>query len=180
MPTKTCEKCGWVLDIRDPTSRCPRCKTKFEAGVCRVCGEIKPYYSEERNVCRDCYLYVIKKPDDDRRLAARRRAVYQEWRDKIAKIPKNYPTLTEAQWLQACAHFDGCACCGSESVDARGYFVPFRDGGRYCDWNIIPMCERCATATRLNGSMFAQGCRPARLVGILNYLEDKLNAASES
>ena len=180
MTTKTCKQCGWVLDVRDPNTRCPICKTRFTEGLCRICGEFLPYYSGDRCVCRDCYLHVTKKPDDDRRLNERRKAVYKEWLAKIARVPKAYPTLTEAQWLAACKHFEGCACCGNDSVDARGYFVPFRDGGRYCDWNIIPMCERCATAARINGSMFATSSRPARLVDIINYLEDKLNAASKN
>lgn len=176
MDTKTCKKCGWVLAIQDPTRFCPICGTKFEIGLCRICGKPAPYYHTS-NACRDCYLHVVKKPDDDVRLAQRRRAVYNEWLGKIARVPKEYPTLTEAQWLDACKYFDGCACCGDDSIDARGYFVPFKDGGRYCDWNIIPMCERCATAARTSGNMFKN--RPKRLVDILNYLEDKLNAASK-
>lgn len=180
MPTKTCSKCGWVMDIRDPTSHCPICHTRFPAGVCSICGEVKPYFRDFGRTCKDCYLHVVKKPDDEQRMNERRRAIYNEWRQKIASIPKNYPTLTEAQWLDACKYFGGCACCGDESIDARGYFVPFRHGGRYCDWNIIPMCERCATAIRIHGNMFATGARPARLVDIINYLEDKLNAASKN
>lgn len=69
---------------------------------------------------------------------------YNEWLKRIAAVPKNYPTLTEEQWMKACRHFNGCAKCGDENIEARGFFISFKNGGRYCDWNIIPLCSRCA------------------------------------
>lgn len=180
MTTKTCEKCGWVLAIQDPTTLCPICHTRFNQGICKVCGKASQFYLKDRSVCRDCFLYVCKKSDDDARLTARRRAVYEEWKAKIASVPTDYPTLSEAQWIEACRYFGGCACCDSERIDARGYFVPFNEGGRYCDWNIVPMCERCATAFRKNGNKFMRRSRPTDFAKVLNYLEDKLNAASKN
>lgn len=107
----------------------------------------------------------------------RRIEVYQDWLEKIRKIPKDYKTLTEEQWLQAVRHFDGCALCGAESIDTRGYFVPFELGGRYCDWNIIPMCSKCATKNKTNYNWFLEAKQPVGLVDIITYLEVKVDAA---
>jgi hypothetical protein len=112
---------------------------------------------------------------------------YNDWKARIAKVPKNYPTLTEDQWMAACRHFGGCAQCGSENIEARGFFVAFKDGGRYCDWNVIPMCDRCAADWKLCPNPF----RAARqrdnagrsfnlrecLTEIVSYLGGKLDVA---
>lgn len=72
----------------------------------------------------------------------------------MRKVPKNYPTLTEDQWLAACRYFDGCARCHSDEIDTRGFFISAKLGGRYCDWNVIPLCEKCANAWDLTISVF--------------------------
>lgn len=51
-------------------------------------------------------------------------------------------------------YFDGCARCHSKDIDARGFFVGAKLGGRYCDWNVIPLCEKCASNWDLEQSMF--------------------------
>ena len=79
---------------------------------------------------------------------------YDAWLEKVKAVPKDYPTLTEAQWLEACRHFDGCARCYSRDIDTRGFFVGAKLGGRYCDWNVIPLCEKCASNWDLEQSMF--------------------------
>ena len=177
MTTKTCNNCGWVLDIRDKRTKCPVCGTRFEYGICRVCGKPVKYYRHDRIVCKLCYDTVIRKPGAMERVYQRRREKFEEWKSKIASIPKDYPSLTEAQWLAAVKHFNGCALCGSEDVDTRGYFIHFSHGGRYCDWNIIPTCEKCAAKTTKPTNPFLN--RPAGLNGIVEYLEEKVNAAIE-
>ena len=112
-------------------------------------------------------------------LVQRRKAVYNEWVEKVKLVPRDYPTLTEEQWMEAVKHFGGCALCGEESIDARSYFVPFKDGGRYCDWNIIPVCSKCALKTRTNYNYFLYE-RPKGLINIISYLEVRLNAALEN
>ena len=178
MSTKTCEKCGWVVDKRDPSGSCPVCGTRFPEGICSICGNYGPYY-HNRNVCKHCYDTVCRK-DADKRVRARRISIYEEWRAKIARVPKDYPTLTEEQWLRAVKHFGRCACCTDDSIDARGYFIKFEDGGRYCDWNIIPMCSECATAARVQPNYFLTTIRPKGLIEIINYLEPLLNKASNT
>ena len=177
MTTKTCNKCGWVLAIQDPNVYCPICHTRFTVGICQVCKQPVEYYRDDRKVCRKCYDTVIRKPDAKARLKARREGVYNELLEKIAHIPKSYPTLSEAQWMQAVKHFNGCALCKSESVDTRGYFIPFNKGGRYCDWNIIPMCEKCAIKPKTNPNYFLNR-RPEGLIDIIKYLEEKIDEAS--
>jgi hypothetical protein len=107
---------------------------------------------------------------------ARRDAIYAEWKSRIAEVPKDYPPLTEEQWMEVVKHFNGCAMCGSEDISTRGYFVPFKEGGRYCDWNIIPLCEKCATTIKYKPNPFKYK-RPKQLMDIVDYLEEKLNAA---
>ncbi len=174
MPTKTCKKCGWVMDLYDPTSRCPICKTKFEQGVCAICGEVKPYYRENRNVCKHCYDTVTRMPKDNLSMYNRRKDFYKEWLGWVSQVPKDYPTLTEEQWLSAVSHFGKCALCHNELIETRGYFVPFDKGGRYCDWNVIPVCFKCATS--MKEEHFSHH-RPEGLDDIVDYLEEKLHAA---
>lgn len=175
MDTKTCKKCGWVLSIKDPKNRCPVCHTRFEKGICKICGQYVDLY-RERDVCKTCYDTVTRKPDANKNVRKRRSKVYDEWLANIAKISKSYPTLTEEQWLEAVKHFNGCALCEEESVDTRGYFIPFKLGGRYCDWNIIPVCDKCATEIRINPNYFLNR-RPEGLTNIINYLGVRIDAA---
>jgi hypothetical protein len=105
---------------------------------------------------------------------------FAKWLGKIKLLPSDYPTLTQEQWLAACRHFGGCAYCGTESIDARAYFIPFKAGGRYCDWNMVPACEKCATRIKELDNPFAYLERAKErkaLQGIIEYLEERLNAA---
>lgn len=175
---KTCSKCGWVLAIQHPLTHCPICRTPFNVGICSVCKKPIEYYRRGRRVCKRCYDTVWRTPRDHMTMMNRREEFYAEWIENISKIPKSYPTLTEEQWLAAVKHFNGCALCKSETVDTRGYFIPFNKGGRYCDWNIIPICDKCATEYRKNPNYFKRN-RPDGLMDIVDYLEEKINGAIE-
>lgn len=183
MTTKTCEKCGWVLAIQDPKLYCPICGTRFKVGICSKCGKPVEYYLHNRCVCRYCYDTVVRKPGAMQRVRQRRRDVYDEWLAKIRQIPKDYPTLTEEQWLAAVKHFNGCALCKEPVVDTRQYFIPFKYGGRYCDWNIIPVCDKCAERTGgykkkvANYNYFLKEPQPIGLMDIVDYLGGKINEA---
>lgn len=175
MATKTCKKCGWVVALQDPSNYCYICGAPFDLRVCNICGE--PYETwAKRNVCKKCYQEVVK-AGDQRALRQRREAVYEEWLRKVRAVPADYPKLTESQWLDAVKHFGHCALCKDESIDARGYFIPFKDGGRYCDWNIVPLCSKCAMAFKSNYNWFVATRRPPGLMDIIDYLEVKLDAA---
>lgn len=83
----------------------------------------------------------------------RRRAAAEEL---LASLPTvtSTKTLTEAEWLETCRYFGGCATCGNSHVESRQYFVPFSAGGRYTVWNVFPMCADCAKHLRLISNPF--------------------------
>lgn len=67
--------------------------------------------------------------------------VWQHW---ISKIPKDYHTLTEEEWEKVVEYFDGkCAFCQLNDFTLRGMFLTANQGGRYCNWNVIPVCDVC-------------------------------------
>lgn len=121
---------------------------------------------------------------------------FKAWKDMIASIPSKSPTLTEEQWLDACKYFGGCAYCGGSSIDARSMFIRFKDGGRYCAWNIIPACERCETSRKVIHNPFLRmdqhisknaGCAAIKynftienLQKIVEYLQSKMEEYNES
>lgn len=181
MGTKTCEKCGWVVDDRTLNNYCPVCKTKFKIGICTTCGRLVTFYRPRQNVCKECYDKYTRKPDATSKYRKKRAARYTTWVEKISHIPKDYPTLTEAQWLAAVKHFNGCAICGAETIDTRQYFIPFKDGGRYCDWNIIPVCTNCAITTaraqKAGLIYFTRFPIPVGLKRTTEYLEERINEA---
>lgn len=175
--TKVCKKCGWVLAYQDPSNICPICKTRFDIGICKNCGGPMDPSTFRLSICRTCYSRSPQKAYHARKLKERRDKVFEEWVEKIKLVPKDYPTLTEEQWLEAVKYFGKCALCEDESVDARAYFIPFQLGGRYCNWNVIPVCEKCVLKIKLNPNYFIQGQRPKGLINTITYLEEKLNEA---
>lgn len=112
------------------------------------------------------------------------------WKEDISKIPTPYTTLTEEQWLEACNHFGGCAYCGRDQIDSRAMFIQFKDGGRYCNWNIIPACEKCETMYKSTDNPFLRmdqkinnrrdsqarkyGLSLTKLARIVDYLHSKM------
>lgn len=190
MNTKTCKNCGWVYPITQPGRKCPICGQVFDIIVCTTCGKPTPFEQLEvgRPTCKACAAAY------DRTVMARKMQFlsdqFDEWLAKINAVPKNYPTLTEEQWLEACLFFDGCARCHSKDIDTRGFFVDATLGGRYCDWNIIPLCEKCASTWNLTKNVFihtlrrdykAHGTEHREcLLQIIKYLGGKLDAAARS
>ena len=191
MPSRVCKKCGWEVDRKSTLRSCPVCSTKYDEGYCAICGAYctgKDYMKYA--YCRDCYNEVYGAPTRTRQykegVEATRNA-FEDWMNKIAKVPTTYPTLTEEQWLEVCRHFGGCAICGDIDISARAFFIPFKDGGRYCDWNIIPMCEACSikwqtfSAVKHMNTPFSNYLQRDNgkqvLKNIQDYLEVKLDAA---
>lgn len=158
MSTRTCKGCGWVYPASQTGNKCRICGTPFDEVVCRVCGKLvsstdrvpgrllcKPCHNKEESVHMKTYLTKLNKGFDEK---------FQDWLALIAQVPKNYHPLTEQEWMRACRFFNGCAQCGNESIDARGFFIKFKDGGRYCDWNIIPLCSKCSADWGLSPNPF--------------------------
>lgn len=193
MNTKTCKRCGWVYPITQPGPRCKICGEPFELIVCRTCGKITDSSGiAKSNLCRKCHSRSIIPygKGNYNRLIGRLEDKLATWLDKVTKVPKNYPTLTEEQWIEACRFFNGCARCSSDDIDARGFFISAKLGGRYCDWNVIPLCERCAkTWDRTNNVFITATFRDwqnkssvyrNQLERIIEYLEVKLVNAIRS
>lgn len=193
MNTKTCKRCGWVYPITQPGTKCKICGEPFEQIVCSVCGKVNDRSGMAKStLCRKCHSRMIVPygKANYRRIVSRLENSLTAWLDKIAKVPKNYPTLTEEQWLEACRFFNGCARCSSEDIDTRGFFISAKLGGRYCNWNVIPLCERCAkTWNRTNNVFITATFRDYQnrnseyrdqLEKIVEYLEVKLDAAIQN
>lgn len=189
MSTKTCKNCGWVYPITQPGRKCIICGEPFEFVLCSTCGVLTPLDKMESGtgICKACAAAY------DRTVKAQRKQLqtdaFDEWIARVNAVPKNYPTLSEKQWLEACMFFDGCARCHSKDIDARGFFVGPALGGRYCDWNIIPLCERCASRWNLTKNVFIHAetadhiSRKSEhrecLEKIIQYLGGKLDAATK-
>jgi hypothetical protein len=156
-----------------------------------MCGEVVSGDKRVKstNLCKQCFNSINRVSSvksRSKRIAALDKR-FDDWLAKVNCVPKNYPTLTEEQWIAACSHFDGCARCHSDIIDTRGFFISATLGGRYCDWNIIPLCERCASKWNLDKSVFAYVMRRDHtertdeykqcLENIVDYLEEKLDAA---
>lgn len=145
MNTKKCEKCGWVFPITFTERKCRWCGTPFKYDICSECGEFKEIYRQ--NKCRECVVMLDCKYKAERRFMAKSNATGKlaRWLNSIAKVPKPIRMLTEEEWLEACRYFGKCAICNNDEITTRAFFVPFSMGGRYAAWNIIPMCDHCAT-----------------------------------
>ena len=152
MNTKTCSKCGWVYPADWPGRTCRFCHTPFVGGYCSRCGEWADRLQPGEWACKKCITAEHRANINKHRRTADER--FDEWLRKIKALPEPYKTLTEEQWMQACKHFGGCAYCGSASIDARSMFIPFKYGGRYCAWNIVPACELCETAIKATENPF--------------------------
>lgn len=178
MSTKTCKGCGWEFPVTHKAKQCRFCGTPIHEHICVECDELKKVHYIT-GVCYDC----AKQLKDEKRAANLWRRFervkktdytsyhksiakyikslndkYTRWLEKIDKIPKPYKFLTEEQWLETCSFFNGCALCDNEEVTTRGYFIPFKEGGRYCNWNVIPLCEQCATRMNKQPNPFKRTC----------------------
>lgn len=191
MVNKTCKGCGWVYPPSYNEARCRFCGTAFEERVCPECGKLgKPY---KNAYCRDCYNKLQREGTHDERMlryrAKRIKSVeeqYAEWLEQIKDMP--FTPLTEEQWLTACRYFGGCALCDTSEIEARGYFIRFEDGGKYTAWNILPLCEKCATElkkqhnpfrrldTQLNGNLpQCRGVNLKKLRRATKYLQERID-----
>ncbi len=162
--TKKCEKCGWIYPITHPDRSCRFCGTPFKKRFCIECGRYVELRTSERT-CKECLIKKImanrtSKQNVERYQRHRAKVLKQKenqftnWLSMIAKVPKPLKTLTEEEWIAACLHFGKCAICKNESIDARAFFIPFAFGGRYAAWNVIPVCDKCATALKRQQNPF--------------------------
>ena len=166
----------------DMTGKCPVCKRQRndimpQANKCRECynaysNNIKIAKGTANEVSRLSYIKMQKRTID----------TFNAWTSLLRKL--NINTLTESEWLECCSHFEGCALCGSESIDARGFFIAYKDGGKYNRCNVIPLCEHCANELKRDLNPFKyltiykkriKRNRRKNLRNIIEYLEEKIN-----
>ena len=190
-----CPKCNWVYPDCTTRRRCKFCGSLLSAPTnCIVCGAETDnrrtlHRITSAPLCTNCINHLVDLSNGGVfHFVEYDNLVFDSW---MRLHDKNYShTLTEHEWLKACAHFNGCALCGNEHVSNRGYFVPFRSGGKYCAHNIIPLCDDCngflrgytnpfkllrarannidrQTLEVMSGSTYRK-----RLVGIVKYLYD--------
>ena len=171
MCIKTCPNCGWQYPSNYTRAICTICGYKFSEQKCSKCGKVKPVeeFAADRPICKDCMRNY--KRNQWHVFSDKLKAEFNEWLEKIKAVPKDYPTLTEEQWIEACRYFGGCARCGSKDIDTRGFFVHAKLGGRYCDWNILPLCEKCANHWDTERSAFIYIYKHRHRHGKPEYLE---------
>lgn len=197
MDTKTCKGCGWVFAKVTPYKSCPFCGRYFTEGVCIDCGEYSYDLVPSKGICPECQRKRVAKYNRNRTptdWAARRHKkiceeddkMFDDWVAQIKELKMH--TLTEEEWMEACRYFGGCAVCASESIDARGYFISYEDGGRYNAANVIPICEKCATAAKAQHNPFRRsdtrlassptqyrGANREKLSKVVDYLQRKID-----
>lgn len=123
-----CSKCG--LDI--PTSEC------YKRAECQNCVVQK----RRANHASKAALAGVTRYT--KRELIKAEAQLEVWQERIAAVPKDYHTLTEDEWNRAVKYFDGkCAFCQDNKYVHRGMFLLVDQGGRYCDWNMVPICATC-------------------------------------
>jgi rubredoxin len=207
-----CQKCGWIYPAAYGLNTCKFCgggvyrDVKPEPGYCRVCGKYcENIHKNGNRLCSQCNSKVVEKsqkaqPDYRERRneinkkmwhTYRATAIqkYNDWLEQLNKITTH--SLTEEEWLQACSHFNGCAWCGSESIDARTYFINYSDGGKYNACNVVPACDKCANDIKKNPNPFLRmdrefneskallrGQNKHNLQCIVDYLQCKIEEAT--
>lgn len=190
MSTKKCKKCGWEYPREHWELLCKFCREPFTEGCCRACGEWTEDFRS--GLCPKCFRTNYHKPNpksQKRNVPAYKKLKrivnkqYEDWIKWIGTIKEPYKTLTQDEWLKVCAHFNKCPICGEDEITTRKLFIPFKYGGRYCKWNVIPACDKCAHRTfnkvlfisfykKFNGSR--DDLTKERLKAIMDYLKSTL------
>lgn len=151
MSTKKCEKCGWEYPANWPGRTCRFCGGKVPNNYCCICKQLAPSLNS-LYVCAKCQTKYFNRWKEKRNRTAEEK--YEKYLELIKSIPTPYKTLTEEQWMEACKHFGGCAYCGADEIASRSMFITFKEGGRYCAWNIVPVCERCEVSNKIQPNPF--------------------------
>lgn len=208
---RKCSGCSWVYPATYGGSWCKFCKAPVYAvyqkvpGNCPNCGAyIEDIYHFPGKLCSKCYSkknyqqkmqipgykekILMYNNEHWHRVNDRAAQSYKDWLEQLKSVSTH--SLTEDEWLEACQHFKGCAFCSSDSIDARQYFIPFKDGGNYTACNVVPACEQCATALKGNPNPFVhmnklltrnkameRGQSVHTLKGITDYLQSKIEEA---
>ena len=77
---------------------------------------------------------------------------FEDWQHNMKLAPTT--TLTEEEWLETVAHFNGCAICGADEIVTRGFLIDPANGGMCTVWNVLPMCSDCSKRIILYPNIF--------------------------
>lgn len=140
-----CPKCGREYPWQVPRSNCSTCGTEFTRGVCYVCRVWKDKLWHGQ--CGDCL--AVSKAKYYKKTMGDLDDIYNGWIDKVSAVPKPVKLITEEEWDNACRYFKGCALCDEPQIEARILYIPLYQGGSYTKFNVVPVCEKCATSYRV-------------------------------
>ena len=136
--------------------------SQFQTNTCRLCGGLLE--NAEASPGLSYQMYTVGKE-------------WHEWRRKVFSAPPRF--LSEPEWLRACAHFNGCAICGIETIDEKLLVVPPHLKGKLYTYNVVPACSYCAE--KIRHSQVLNPLRPFykylskdQLKDIFSYLESKM------
>lgn len=188
MNTKKCEGCGWIYPLTYPERRCRFCGTEFKYRFCAKCGNYERLGPS--GICRKCEskrVMAARSPEYNvaqvelwrQRNIQRAEHKFDSWLKLIAAVPQPLKILTQEEWIAACSHFDRCALCGHSEIAARAFFIAFRFGGRYAAWNVIPVCEKCATVLKKPNNPFMKYDKEV-LASIVDYLQPILERTTKN
>lgn len=148
---------------------------------CSYCGQRYPD-NYKTYTCHVCGGLIESYRVTAGRLSARTyliNEVWYDWREKMLSAPSR--PCRESDWLEVCAHFNGCAFCGSPDIDHQHLFVSPRYGGKYYAYNVVPICRTCFTDMRKGSKlnpiaayMDIPCVDEEKLDSIMAYLETKM------
>ena len=186
---RICTNCKWEYPLHYKYSKCRWCNAFLDKHICWMCNKLKPlseYYFHKsgknagtiKRICKDCNRFRSTKESEDyhkyydrhlrfiQRKKEYLKKLYQDWL-QITNVP--FKPLTEKEWLEACAYFNGCAICGNPDIEVRQFFVKFEKGGRYTPWNVFPVCGNCNKYNRYVENPFVW----------LEYVSKRFNMSKE-
>lgn len=145
-----CSLCGWEYPPTFTGSKCKICQTLLPEQFCTICKrklslddfELTP--KGIKGYCKDCTSKINKEARQKRFELRFNKAknLYEEWLKKVSHATDQ--RLSETDWQKTCRRFKGCSICGNPHIEIKGFFIPFKDGGKYAAWNIIPLCYDCS------------------------------------
>lgn len=159
---RVCPKCGWYYP---PSSKhlkkCKFCGTIFDAQVCKYCNETfstaeAKAYSDTpgtfiARICPTCAEQVIKlsrKELNTTKFNTRINCIkrlHEMYNTHISFYKKLHTKNTTISRLntELVRNYRGCFFCMSQ-IDSYRMIIPPADGGRYDEFNVIPLCKECA------------------------------------
>lgn len=145
MSIKTCPSCGWEYPSSYNQKTCRFCgesmATNYKCCLCQSDLDTTAAAKFGEWWCRSCardlvILYEMHLADSAENFFGR-------WKKLLAEQLRD--PMSPSDWNATVAYFNGCAFCGDPVVTTRIPFVDMTDGGYYAEWNILPVCDSCAT-----------------------------------